>query len=240
MEDREVIINRIRKLLSLGEGSACADEAESAVLMAQRLIVKYDISDGEMSDGERSRKAIIEVSTKPLMNARTWRWSLADAIASAFRCKVWEQPNCVRPNPCGRSYNHPSMVFYGYPQDASAAQLAFDYLYRTGERLAKKQVRSLKRAGRPVHGAYNSYVTGFLMGLCTELERQSRELMVVMPLAVSQEYDSVVAERLVSVKRMKLSCDHRRAGLIERGRRDGRNAIRSRRLEDAHDFSLSE
>lgn len=230
MADRETIVMRVRKLLALGRGSACAEEATSAVLMAQRLIVKYDIADGELSDGEAAD--IIEVPTEPLVTTRTWRHMLAVTVAAAFRCKVWEQGNRVRPNPYGRSYMRPSMVFYGYPQDAQAAQLAFAYLYRTGDRLANAQVRKMRKASRSVHGAYNSYITGFLTGLRSELERQSRELMVVVPLAVTERYESEVAAKLRSVKRAQLSCDHRRKGLIEQGMRDGRDAVRSRRLEE--------
>lgn len=231
MADRKAIVMRIRKLLALGGGNPCAEEATSAVLMAQRLIAKYDIADNELSDGETAD--IIEVPTEPLVTARTWRHMLAVTVAAAFRCKVWEQGNRVRPNPYGRSYMRPSMVFYGYPQDAHAAQLAFAYLYRTGNRLANAQVRKMRKADRPVHGAYNSYITGFLAGLRSELERQSRELMLSMPLAVTERYEAEVAGRLESVKRAQLSCDHRRKWLIEQGLLDGRNAVRSRRLEDA-------
>lgn len=133
MAERDTIIKRVRKLLALGKGNASAGEATSAVLMAQRLIVKYGIA---------------------------------------------------------------------------------------------------------TNGAYNSYITGFLSGLRSELEKQSRELMVVLPLEVAEKYEDEVASGLTSGKVRELSCDYRRHGLIEQGIRDGRDAVRSRRIEDTHDFAL--
>lgn len=237
MAERDTIIKRVHKLLALGKGNASAGEATSAVLMAQRLIVKYGIADSELDGGEGTHRAISSAETEPLVNARTWRTMLANLIARSFRCKVWEQENTTW-TASYRRCNRPSLVFYGYEQDAQAARLSFEYLYRAGNRLANAQVRGLRMSGSATNGAYNSYITGFLSGLRSELEKQSRELMVVLPLEVAEKYEDEVASGLTSGKVRELSCDYRRHGLIEQGIRDGRDAVRSRRIEDTHDFAL--
>lgn len=232
MKGREDIINRIRKLLALGKDNDNAEEATSAVLMAQRLIVKYGVSDDELDADGGAPADIIGVDTEPLVSARAWRWHLANLIAKNFRCKTWQtkymSAGCARKK----------FTFYGYEQDAQAASLAFTYLYRTGNRLANAAVRELRGKGRPVNGAFNSYLTGFLRGLRTELEKQSMELLVVMPLAVTERYETEVAPSIKSSPGRELSCDYRRKGLIEQGMCDGRDAVRSRRLEDTRDFAL--
>lgn len=238
MKGREDIISRIRKLLALGRDNSSAEEATSAVLMAQRLIVKYGVADDELNVKGGASADIIGVDTEPLVSARAWRWHLANLIAKNFRCKTWESEVIRRSFRTGMAVWAKQFTFYGYEQDAQAASLAFTYLYRTGNRLANAAVRKLRRKGRSVNGAYNSYLTGFLSGLRTELEKQSMELMVVMPLAVAERYESEVAPDIESSPGRELSCDYRRSDLIEQGRRDGRDAVRSRRLEDTHDFAL--
>lgn len=232
MKGRGDIISRIRKLLALGKDNDNAEEATSAVLMAQRLIVKYGVSDGELDADGGAPADIIGVDAEPLANARTWRWQLACIIADSFRCKMWQ----TKYMSAGRARKR--FTFYGYEQDAQAASLAFTYLYRTGNRLANAAVREAKRKGYLVDGAYNSYIMGFLGGLRIELEKQSRELMVVMPLAVREKYESDVACKVKMSEMKKLSCDHWHDWLAVRGLRDGRDAVRSRRLEDTHDFAL--
>lgn len=236
--ERDTVISRIRKLLALGHDGANAEEATSAVLMAQRLIAKYDIADDELHDGDGVESDICGIETEPLVTAKSWRWNLAHLIADNFRCKVYESPDLGTAKRTGRLVVRKKFIFYGYEQDAQAACLAFIYLYRTGNRLAGAVVRSLKRKGSSVNGAFNSYITGFLAGLRVELEKQSMELMLVMPLAVSEQFEAEVSGGLKSSPGRELSCDYRRRNLIEKGRSDGRDAVRSRMLEDARDFAL--
>lgn len=231
MKERKDIIERIRKLLALGKNNDSVKEMTSAVLMAQRLIVKYGIADDELNAYDDTPVEIIGVDAEPLVSARLWWWNLAHLIARNFRCKVWESKDVLRSSRTGRAMLAKRFTFYGYEQDARAASLAFNFLYRTGNRLANAAVRELRRKGRPVNGAYNSYLTGFLGGLRTELERQSMELMVAMPLAVTKRYESEVEKSIKSSRGRELSCDHRWRGLIERGMRDGRDAVRDRKLE---------
>lgn len=88
--ERDTIISRIRKLLALG-GDENAEEATSAVLMAQRLIAKYGIGDDELHNGMMDTSArITGIDTEPLVTAKGWRWHLAHLIADNFRCKVYE------------------------------------------------------------------------------------------------------------------------------------------------------
>ena len=162
--------------------------------------------------------------TQPLSDFRAWRWKLAHLVARSFRCKFWQEVAVER------SRRKPAFAFYGYEADARAASLAYEYLYRTGNRLARRHVRA-QAPHRSRAGAYNSYITGFLMGLHDELERQSQELMVVVPKSVSDKYEADVEPYLFDVKVKGLSYDTRMESLIQQGIDDGHGAVRSHRLD---------
>lgn len=222
MTAREQAVGRVRKLLELGRGNSSAQEATAAVLAAQRLIVRYGIGDDELRDTNDDVR-IVQMRTRPLSDFRTWRWPLAVLVARSFRCRFW-QDEARR-----GTRRLPAFVFYGYELDAQAAMLAYERLYATGNRLARRRVRALS-GGASTAGAYNSYITGFLAGVTDELERQSRELMVVVPRSVSDRYEAEVEPCLRDARVRGLSCDMRMEGLIRRGIEDGRDAVRSRRL----------
>lgn len=239
VDDRDAVIARIRKLLALGRDGASAAESTSAVLMAQRLIVRYDVADAELREGTQGARRIVTCDSIPLSDGRKWRWELGDLVAASFRCKLYERTRRVGKNTSRISYR--TMRFYGYEADAAAAALAFDYLYSTGCRLAQKQVRWARRFYGSAVGVYNSYIAGFLSGLRTELEKQSRELMVVLPLAVQEKWDREVVGNLHD-----LGGYHRAtvtlglSEIAEKGYWDGLDAVRARRLDDVHDFALPE
>ncbi|QGM91991.1 DUF2786 domain-containing protein [Enterococcus faecalis] len=224
--EHDIIIRRIRKLLALSRDEG-AEEATSAVLMAHRLIAKYGISDSVLNEDEEDKdERIVGIGTEPLVTARGWRWDLAFLIADNFRCKFYESYETVYSNRLDRRVVRKKLIFYGYDSDAEAASLAFTYLYRTGNRLANATVRRMKSK----HGAFNSYITGFLFGIRLELEKQSKELMVVLSHTVMDKYESEVAPGIRWVTGRELSCDYRRKSLIEKGKQDGADSVRHRRL----------
>ena len=237
MPQRETIINRIKKLLSLGNDKASAQEAASAVLMAQRLIVKYGISDGELATDDSVARNIVEKETEPLVSARYLRWELADLIATSFRCKHWQSEDWT--SKLNKRPWRYKFVFYGYELDAQAASLIFNYLYRIGNRHANAEVRQFKKRNFYTRGVYSSYVTGFLAGIRSELEKQSEELMVTISPEVVKRYEMGPGVLLDDVRSNAHFCVPI-TEVIDKGRHDGVDAVRSRRLEDAHNFALCE
>lgn len=221
---RDAVVRRVRKLLALSRGGATEGEATAAVLAAQRLVALWDIDEAELGDTDHGAEPVVAVRTRPLSEARTWRWPLADLVARSFRCR-----HCyVR----ARGARHWRFEFYGHEEDAQAARLAFEYLYAIGNRRARRVVRRLSAEGCPVWSGWasDSYLTGFLAGVTGELERQSRELMVVVPSDVREAFEEV-SRGFGRVAHHPLSCDPGRYDVIDEGERDGRDAVRSRRVE---------
>lgn len=231
MSDRQKILERIRKLLALSEHNANSAEATQAVLLAQRLIVLYGVEDAELNRNSIQDENIISVNSQIISNPRLWRVYLRNLVATSFRCKSWETIKETY-NPYGQRKTLNQATFYGYEQDAQAATLAFEYLYRAGNRLANAKIKSLRKQRRSTRGAYNSYIAGYLSGLTHELEKQSKELMVVLPLAVKDKFDAEIAPAIKTSSAKQLSCDRRRQSLINEGYRDGIKTVCARRIEE--------
>lgn len=229
---RKKIIGKIRKLLALAEGrGATPAEAAAAALAAQRLIAENDVEQWEIHSIDEEPIEQIRASRH---SPRRWRWRLAEVVAPAFRCKCFEESDKDYDAWCSgrhkRLHSRHWMVFYGYRTDATAAALTFDYLYRIGDRLATAY-------GREHYGAYNDFAKGFVSGVAAELERQSQALMIVVPPKVKDAYEAMTAE-FDSVDTCLTIRGDRSA--YEDGFREGKDAIRSHRMEEAKQDCLLE
>lgn len=123
------------------------------------------------------------------------------------------------------------MVFYGYKTDAQAAAIAFDYLYKVGDRLGKRCAARAYREYGYSDGAYNGFVVGFVNGVASELEKQAQALMIIVPPKVSESYESFsegfgTASSKVEIARTRFSGEAYEKGLAE-----GREAVRARRID---------
>lgn len=223
--DRSKIVERIRKLLALADDKGATEaEAVAAVMMAQCLMAENDVADWELHSMDEQPIATAE--SEPVR--RRWRWTLADAISSNFRCRYYQNRKRCAPTGWKTEYR---MIFYGYESDAKAAALAFDYLYKIGDRLGCRQAGKAYREHGYSDGAYNGFVLGFVAGVRSELEKQSQALLIVVPPKVNESYEAFSvdfgkAKTDVSVARTSFSL-----GAYESGLKEGRDAVRSRRMD---------
>lgn len=224
MADRSKLIERVKKLFALASNNPSATEAAQAALIAQRLMVEYDISSNEVEDAStKVEQEITEVESDILYGSRKWRWLLAAIVARAFRCESYNRHT--------RGYRTSDSVrFYGYEGDASCAVLTFNYLYRTGDKLAKSAERAARKRWGTARGVYNSFAIGFVRGVQSELEAQSKELMVVMSNEVKQGFREFATQ--IGMKQTSCSLNATRfdAEACASGETAGRDAIRSHRL----------
>lgn len=214
--ERKAIIERIKKLFALADNNPNANEALAAALKAQKLIANYDIGQSELSHDEE--EPIVEIEA--LVRERAWGVALANIVASNFRCKTFT-----------RVGNHKKIpVFLGYEMDSKAAALTYTYLYRAGDRGAKKICREFRKRYGTAKGLYNDYAMGFLHGVKCELEKQSQVLMIMTPTKVIKAFDAIEFDKGVSrfhALKKGVSVDD----VFNKGERDGHDAIRSKRLE---------
>ena len=216
--DREDIIGKIKKLLAHSvENGATEAEAIAFALKAQKLIAEHDVEAWELDDG--GKQEVIECMTEKHY-ARKWREFLAVTVADNFRCKAFFESR--RENGSQRRKTH--VVFVGYECDTKAAAIVFDHLYEVGDRLGRE---CRKRIGHPM--AYDNFVFGFDDGVRTELEKQCQALMLVCPQKVTEYMDGLELKNAIPYRKV-----YRFDGAYEEGAVAGREAVRSRRMEDSH------
>lgn len=87
------ILDKISKTLKLGTNNNNENEAQSAILAAQRLMAKYHISQEDINDfineNENTDTEVIEEKAENEMNNDKWKRRLMVTIAKNFRCDVY-------------------------------------------------------------------------------------------------------------------------------------------------------
>lgn len=177
MENREKILEKIKKLLTLAADKANENEAISAALKAQELMAKYNIELADIQDGAKAEAITTETYT-PKANqhyVRKWRYTLSQIIAKNFCCKTY-------------SINRDAIAFYGYEKDAKIAVEVFKFLFETGNKLANRYYLKCKKEGKETKGVLNTYLVGFCDGIKEVLDKQCTALMIVVPKEVEEAY----------------------------------------------------
>lgn len=218
---RENVIAKIKALFERTTENGCTEaEAIAAALAAQRLIVRHNVTDEELSE-RREDEPIVEVRSSEV--SRNWASELAQVIARSFRCKTYLETRSRKRSKM-KAY-----VFMGCETDATAAQVAFDYLYRIGNELANQEARRQRELydSCSSRGVRPSFCMGFARGVEDELERQSLALMVVTPRRVEDAF----MERTAGWGTYSPSASLTDLDAYGNGRRAGRDAARSRSVE---------
>lgn len=111
--------------------------------------------------------------------------------------------------------------------------MAFNYLYKIGNRLANRHCAEMRAKQGHAYGKYNSYILGFVDGVRQELEKQSHALMIVVPPKVKDEFEEMTMEWREARGGMDLRLIKNGASSYSEGQSAGRDAVRARRMSDA-------
>lgn len=175
------IISKVQNLLELAYDAPNDEEGQTALLMAQKLMVKHNLS---MSDIKTSQKNDNIGETVGHWEYRIvwWKEKLAAILGENFRCKT------IRRRLVEKGITQ--MIFFGYDTDAElctkvyeGALLYLDYrLKRLFPTVSKARWKDYKK----------SYLLGFLDGLDQRFKNQTQSseefaLMVQVPAEVLEE-----------------------------------------------------
>ena len=212
---REDVIAKIQALFNITEANGSSkQEAISAALMAQRFISKYDIQENELFTVEDYE--VVEIASDPVF--RKFKYTLASIIADNYRCRYYITP-------VGRKHR---MVFVGRTVDATAASLIFNKLYEATNDYANSESRMYRRKGRGLYGNFfNSAAIAYMDGIKAELEKQSKELMLVRPKEVDDSFAEITAGFGRAKNTGMTSFGHVN---YDKGVQAGRDAVRAGRL----------
>lgn len=219
-EKREEIIDKVKKILSLANNNPSQEEAIAAALKAQKLMMKYNIHEDEVTLEEIKDEIDSVFSEQPHdSHLMKWRKILAKIVAEAFRCNAYMHGKDV--------------VFRGYREDAKLALEVYLSLYSVGHALAKKTESKARSMNGTAKGVYNSFTAGFLKGVSDAFNEQCTALMIVTPKEVKEDYDQFCKENCRSATTVQLKSNDYKA--FNSGYREGKSAVKARALEDGKD-----
>lgn len=176
MISREQAVEKVKALLALGDKNRndSETEAELAILKAQEIMAKYDISIEEASEekGPEYEEQICEHKWD-----YAFRVPLANVMAQNFRCELYLRGK--------------NIVFMGHKGDAQICRQTFEYAYKFIMRRGNQEYNRRYELGYKTKGVFNSYANGFIAGLKKKLDAQCVALAIVTPPDVKSRFQEM-------------------------------------------------
>ncbi|WP_026701640.1 DUF2786 domain-containing protein [Salibacterium aidingense] len=204
----DYIIKKITRLLALAEDNSNEHEAQSAFLMAQKLMLKNNIAMDEIqvSDGKRN---IEEGQVTTHKRLHWWERKLGIIMANNFRVKNfinWKKNS-------SRGNRKSAVCFMGYDKDVQLAKEMYLLAYEAITLLSKNFIdgyykeNDIERTQYNTLSIKNSYINGFLSGLEEKFEEQIEQikaeenaLMVLVPKEVEDKFEEEITGKSKSFK----------------------------------------
>lgn len=241
MSEKESIIIKIRKLMERASKTNFEAEAQSSMLMAQKLMIKNGLSMAEVELTEKeTKKEVLDESISITKTRQAWKESLAMIIAKNFRCEIYIRKSRKEMYTTKKGeYRYSRVVqLVGLKEDVEIAQEVFKYAVISVENLWKNYLEERKRAvGRdiPVTESFTmwkSYVGGFLRGLSDKFDEQVKTegwgLVLVKDALVIKKMEDLHLKK-GTASRANLSGD---ADASYRGYKDGKNFNADKKQEE--------
>lgn len=171
MSINDKILEKIRNLLSLAEDGGNDEESQTALLMAQKLMLKYKISQDELNEG--GKQEIIIKSLSVYKRLYWWEKVLVKIISENFRVMFYVQSNRL---PHQKSVQR-KLVLMGYPEDV---ELAYEVFYLAAESMKHYAGIHIKDNNEDSTLAQaqirKAYYQGFMDGLDHKFGKQREEM----------------------------------------------------------------
>ena len=214
MNKREDALDLIRKLFNLGdkERNNSDQEAELAILKAQKLMAKYDISIEEIKEEKEPEYA-------HEMCEHKWNYGyrvpLAQVLAKNFRCELYERGK--------------SIVFMGRKMDAAICRQTFEFAYKYIMKRGNQEYNRRYEMGYTTRGVFNSYARGFIIGLKKSLDEQCVALAIVTPPDVTAKFKEMSEGWKQKTTKMGEATD---AETLQKGIKDGERFLQKNKLPE--------
>lgn len=171
MSENSKILTKIKNLLALAEDGNNDEESQTALLMAQKLMLKYKISQNEL-DSSGEQKIIIK-SLSVYKRIYWWEKVLVKIIAENFRVLFYIQSNRL---PHQKSIKR-KLVLMGYPEDVELAYAIFHLASEAMKFYSTKYIEETPNLLETPASSRKSYYRGFLDGLEEKYKKQREELV---------------------------------------------------------------
>lgn len=176
------IIKKIKGLLAISKDNANDEECQSAFVLAQKLMIQYQIDQSLIDETRCSKQNITEQEVTSLKKLYRWERTLAAVVANNFRVKHFIRVSGAR----GK------LIFYGLPNDLELSKEVYIFayesiLYFSKQFVSKKILENLTSQGKwdkrrsQSRRAFSenlkkAYIKGFLSGLNQKFSEQKSNL----------------------------------------------------------------
>ena len=162
INDKEVIISKIRKVLALATNNPSKEEGENAMLLAQKTMIENNIASSDIK--EISSKEVVDEAGYSAQKAKWWHGNLAVIIANNFKCFVYIE-----------HLRYPVSItnikFLGLKEDVGLAKTIYLYAISIIDHTSKKYASEHKGLNS-LSQTKNQYILGFLSGLKSKFAEQ--------------------------------------------------------------------
>lgn len=185
-EKNERILEKVRKMLALAGNNPSQEEADSALLMAQRMLAKYNMTISDIEDiNDADLKEVINEGVTDYAKTPWWHKRLSYIIASNFKCKSYNN----------KSGGYSRIRFVGFKEDVEVAKEVFNYALEVANKKALQFTRKVRDRGESTAGVRNDYLIGFTDGLEAKFKEQVQSdkclaLAIVIPTEVTNYVES--------------------------------------------------
>lgn len=138
------IVEKIQKMLATANDKAASEsEAQTALLMAQKLMAKHglEMTDVEAHADSEQKKEIVKDFTEA-QKTEWWQGRLANVIADNFKCFIY----------VSRYGGSQRIIFVGLKQDAEIAKTVYMFAASILPHLAKKYLKDRKKQAEKASG----------------------------------------------------------------------------------------
>lgn len=216
------IINKVKGLLNIANDNYDDAEAHSAFMLAQKLMIKYNIEQSQVKDIEKKEYTFDDVYKEQVTSWGKTSMEmllLATVVSKNFKCKTIQN----------RGYGKTAISFIGLKEDVLLAKEVFILAVDCIETYSKIYVENwykenvIRRQRGITSKLKKSYALGFYKGLNTRFEEQSKEiqqefgLMVIGVPAIVEEFS---VEKYGKPKNVKTNYDYN-ASAVGEGRKRG-------------------
>lgn len=204
MDMNDKIIEKIRNLLELAEDGGNDEESQTALLMAQKLMLKHKISQNDVS--QSGKNEIVLRSLSIYKRLFWWEKRLAKVIAENFRVMLYIQSNQL---PHISSIVR-KIVYMGFQEDVDLAYELFHLAAENMKYHAKQHLQVLKEEKEIItNDIRKAYYTGFIDGLSKKFEEQRHKmqtenaayaLMIQVPNEIKEAFDEAIGGKKMMFK----------------------------------------
>jgi len=174
-QNREKILDKIKKLLTLSEGATNVHESAVAAQRAQDLIERHRIKEAEILSYGEDVIDQHELLEEDGPKVHLWKVDLAYAIAIINGCSVFYTKGLKKNNRWGKPPQNSSITIIGTENNVNLTRYLFWYLSTTIDRLCKKKLKAGEGKGHVWASSFRMGAVDEIRFRLKEAQRQARE-----------------------------------------------------------------